>query len=69
LSKSSLEGCNAAYETAKTSLIGKFGAPNGAFNHAMFKAPNTTMTNSAFGKVTATSQWPRTIQMSLKLVF
>ena len=40
-----------------------------AFNHAMFKAPNTTMTNSAFGMVTATSQWPRTIQMSLKLVF
>ena len=40
-----------------------------AFNHAMFKAPNTTMTNSAFGKVTATSQWPRSIQMSLKLVF
>ncbi|MEN6536297.1 MAG: TonB-dependent receptor, partial [Bryobacteraceae bacterium] len=40
-----------------------------AFNHAMFKAPNTTMTSSAFGKVTATSQWPRSIQMSLKLVF
>lgn len=39
------------------------------FNHAMFKAPNTTMNNSAFGKVTATSQWPRAIQMSLKLVF
>ncbi len=40
-----------------------------AFNHAMFKAPNTTMTSSAFGKVTATAQWPRSIQMSLKLVF
>jgi len=40
-----------------------------AFNHAMFKAPNTTMTNSAFGKVTATSQWPRTIQKtSFKLI-
>jgi hypothetical protein len=40
-----------------------------AFNHAMFKAPNTTMNNSAFGQVTATAQWPRTIQMSLKLAF
>ena len=33
------------------------------------QAPNTAVTNSAFGMVTATSQWPRTIQMSLKLVF
>jgi hypothetical protein len=40
-----------------------------AFNHAQFSAPNTTPTSSAFGAVTAESQWSRTIQFGLKLIF
>ena len=40
-----------------------------AFNHAQFAIPNTTPTSSSFGRVTATSQWPRTIQFGLKLLF
>jgi hypothetical protein len=40
-----------------------------AFNHAQFAAPNTTPTSSAFGAVTAESQWSRTIQFGLKLIF
>ena len=40
-----------------------------AFNHAQFSAPNTTPTSSAFGQVTAESQWSRTIQFGLKLIF
>ncbi|MEK7406186.1 MAG: hypothetical protein AAB225_13860 [Acidobacteriota bacterium] len=40
-----------------------------AFNHAQFSNPNTTPTSSSFGRVTSTSQWPRTIQFALKLLF
>jgi TonB dependent receptor len=40
-----------------------------AFNHAQFSNPNTTPTSSSFGRVTSTSQWPRTIQFGLKLLF
>ncbi|HUS08103.1 MAG TPA: carboxypeptidase regulatory-like domain-containing protein [Bryobacteraceae bacterium] len=40
-----------------------------ALNHAQFSNPNTTPTSSSFGRVTATSQWPRTIQFGLKLLF
>jgi hypothetical protein len=40
-----------------------------AFNHAQFASPNTTPTSGSFGRVTATSQWPRTIQFGLKLLF
>jgi hypothetical protein len=39
-----------------------------AFNHAQFNAPNVTPTSSSFGRVTSTSQWPRTIQFGLKLL-
>jgi hypothetical protein len=40
-----------------------------AFNHTQFAAPNTTVTSTAFGRVTAESQWPRTIQFGLKLQY
>ena len=40
-----------------------------AFNHAQFSNPNTTPTSSSFGRVTSASQWPRTIQFGLKLLF
>jgi hypothetical protein len=40
-----------------------------AFNHPQFSNPNTTPTSSSFGRVTSTSQWPRTIQFGLKLLF
>ena len=40
-----------------------------AFNHPQFNAPNTTPTSSSFSRVTSTSQWPRTIQFGLKLLF
>jgi hypothetical protein len=40
-----------------------------ALNHAQFSNPNTTVTSSSFGRVTSTSQWPRTIQFALKLLF
>lgn len=40
-----------------------------ALNHTQFSPPNTTPTSSAFGFITTTSQWPRTIQFGLKLLF
>jgi len=43
-----------------------------AFNHAQFNAPTgagTTPTSQAFGSVTSESQWSRTIQFGLKLIF
>jgi hypothetical protein len=40
-----------------------------AFNHAQFSSPNTTPTSGSFGRVTSTTQWPRTIQFGLKLLF
>jgi hypothetical protein len=40
-----------------------------AFNRAQFSAPNLTPTASNFGVVTAQSNLPRAIQMSLRLVF
>ena len=40
-----------------------------AFNHALFAAPNTTPTSSAFGQVTAQSGYPRRIQVGAKLLF
>ncbi|MGH9720960.1 MAG: TonB-dependent receptor domain-containing protein [Bryobacteraceae bacterium] len=40
-----------------------------AFNHTQFNPPNTTPTSSAFGAVTGESQWSRTIQFGLKLMF
>lgn len=41
-----------------------------AFNHAQFSAPSgLTPTSTAFGSVTAESQWSRTIQFGLKLIF
>jgi hypothetical protein len=40
-----------------------------AWNHTQFAAPNTTPSSTAFGMVTAETQWPRTIQLGLKLLF
>ncbi|MCL4402929.1 MAG: TonB-dependent receptor [Acidobacteria bacterium] len=40
-----------------------------AFNHPKFSAPNTNPSNQNFGVITAESQWPRTIQIALKLLF
>jgi len=40
-----------------------------ALNHPQYSAPNTTPTSSSFGRVTSTTQWPRTIQFALKLMF
>jgi hypothetical protein len=40
-----------------------------ALNHTQFSPPNTTPTSSAFGFITTTSQWPRTIQFGVKLLF
>ncbi len=40
-----------------------------ALNHANFNAPNTTVTNSNFGKVTGTAGPPRQWQLALKLLF
>jgi len=40
-----------------------------AFNHVMFSNPNTSVTSSAFGKITSEKGYPRRIQMSVRLVF
>ena len=40
-----------------------------AFNHAQFSTPNTNPSSSSFGTVTTDTQWPRTIQFGLKLLF
>jgi hypothetical protein len=40
-----------------------------AFNHSQFGAPNTTVTSSAFGAVTTLSQFPRVIQLGLRIVY
>jgi hypothetical protein len=40
-----------------------------AFNHPQFALPNSTPTSGSFGRVTSTTQWPRTIQFGLKLIF
>jgi hypothetical protein len=40
-----------------------------AFNTPQFADPDTTVTNTTFGRITATSVGPRIIQFSLKLNF
>jgi len=40
-----------------------------AWNHTNFNAPNTTPTNTAFGRITGTAGDSRNWQMSLKVVF
>jgi hypothetical protein len=40
-----------------------------AFNTAQFSDPDTTVTNTTFGRITSTSVGPRIIQFSLKLNF
>jgi hypothetical protein len=40
-----------------------------ALNHAQFTAPNTTPTSTAFGSVNGVSQFPRIIQLALRVVF
>ena len=40
-----------------------------AFNHAQFSAPNTTVTSTAFGSVSAMAQFPRVIQFAIRLLF
>jgi len=40
-----------------------------AFNRVQFSNPNTTVTNSAFGRVTAQANTPRQVQFGLKLLW
>jgi len=40
-----------------------------AFNHTQFAAPNTSPSSTAFGTVTSDTQWPRAIQLGLKLLY
>ncbi len=40
-----------------------------AFNHTKFGSPNTAPSNQNFGVITAEGQWPRTIQLGMKLMF
>ena len=40
-----------------------------AFNHVQFANPDTSVTNSTFGRITATSVSPRVIQLAVKLSF
>jgi len=40
-----------------------------AFNHPTFSAPNTTVTNAAFGQVTGEDTWPRYIQFGFKVIY
>jgi len=40
-----------------------------AFNHPTFSAPNTTVTNAAFGQVTGEDTWPRYIQFGFKMIY
>ncbi|MCZ2077262.1 MAG: TonB-dependent receptor [Bryobacterales bacterium] len=40
-----------------------------AFNHPTFLAPNTSVTSTAFGKVTGEATWPRFIQFGFKTIF
>ena len=40
-----------------------------ALNHPQFNNPNTTPTNTSFGRLTTANQWPRVIQFGLKLLF
>ena len=42
---------------------------NNALNHTHLGVPNTSPTSSAFGRITATAQPPRTAQFGLKLLF
>ena len=39
------------------------------FNHTQFSTPDMGPTSSTFGQVTAASQWPRTVQLGLKLMW
>jgi hypothetical protein len=38
-------------------------------NHTQFSTPDMGPTSSTFGQVTAASQWPRTVQLGLKLLW
>jgi vacuolar-type H+-ATPase subunit D/Vma8 len=40
-----------------------------ALNHPQFNNPNTTPTNTSFGRLTTANQLPRVIQFGLKLLF
>ena len=40
-----------------------------AFNHAIFASPNVDPTSSTFGRVTATTALPRSLELGFKLVF
>jgi hypothetical protein len=40
-----------------------------ALNHTQFSAPNTTPTSTAFGTVSGVAQFPRIIQLALRVVF
>lgn len=40
-----------------------------AFNHPQFSAPNTSVTSTAFGSIGGLAQFPRVIQLGLRVVF
>jgi hypothetical protein len=40
-----------------------------ALNHPQFSPPTTSPTSSAFGTITSSIQWPRTIEFGLKVIF
>ncbi|MCS7316428.1 MAG: hypothetical protein NZ554_13230, partial [Bryobacteraceae bacterium] len=40
-----------------------------ALNHAMFRTPNTSVTSSAFGRVTGEKGSQRVLQLGLKVLF
>jgi hypothetical protein len=40
-----------------------------AFNHPVFAAPNTTVGNAQFGRVTGMANAPRQTQLALKLLW
>ena len=40
-----------------------------AWNHTQFSPPDTSPSSTGFGKVTSETQWPRAIQLGMKLLF
>jgi len=40
-----------------------------AFNRVQFSSPNTSVTSTSFGRVTAQANTPRQVQFGLKLIW